>query len=147
MLKKCRLLLTCSIIGCILLISCATSEHNKKGVEAAMKHYDQLILLSDADSIALSYTPDGNLGDVAIGRDSIKKFLSSFKNIRVLTQSSATDSIKITKDTAIQYGKYYQSDLISGKDTVYVKGEFTAKWLWTKDKRWQIKEIHTKAIK
>ena len=135
------------MIGLILLISCATSEHNKKGVESAMKHYDQLILRSDADSIALSYTPDGNLGDIAIGSNSIRRFLSTFKNIRVLTQSSVTDSIKISKDTAIQNGKYYQSDLISGKDTVFVKGIFIAKWLWAKNKQWQIKEMHTKAIK
>ena len=59
---------------------------------------------TDADSISLLYTQDGNLGDIAIGRDSIRKFLSSFKNIRVLSQVSTTKSISITHDTAYRKG-------------------------------------------
>lgn len=143
-----NLLLFSIFMSCLpLLYSCTTSSHNEKGVESAMKHYDQLILKSDADSIALLYTPDGNLGDMAMGRDSIRNFLSRFKNIKVLTQASVTDSIKVIADTAIQNGKYDQSDIISGKDTVHVKGEFVAKWLWTKEKQWLIKEMHTKPLK
>jgi len=34
---------------------------------------------TDADSIAYMFTPDGELGNVAKGRDSIRHFLSSFK--------------------------------------------------------------------
>jgi len=36
-----------------------------------MKYYDYLILNSDADSISLLYAPNGNLKNIAIGRDSI----------------------------------------------------------------------------
>ncbi|MBS1921483.1 MAG: hypothetical protein JST17_14615 [Bacteroidetes bacterium] len=135
-----------SLFRLLLLFSCSAAiptNHNEKGVEAAMNHLNRLTLKTDADSIALLYTPDGNLGDVAIGRDSIRNFLARFKNIKVLSQKSTTDSINISGDTAIQKGKYYQSDLISGKDTVYVKGTFIAKWQWTNDKYWLIKEMHT----
>ena len=62
------------------------------GGETAMKYYDNLILKLDADSISMLYKPGGNLGDIAIGCDSIKKFLSSFKNVRVLSQSSIIKS-------------------------------------------------------
>ncbi len=118
--------------------------HNKAGVEAAMKYYDHLIRKLDADSISLLYTPDGKLGDIAIGRDSIRKFLSSFKNVSVLSQVSTTNSINILGDTATQKGNYTQTDVISGKDTVKVRGEYVAKWQWIRKEGWHIKQMVTK---
>ena len=96
----------------------------------------------DADSIALLYMPDGDLGDIAHGRDSIKKFLSSFKNLSVLSQSSTTDSIEIHGDSSLQKGTYHQVVLLSGKDTVKVKGKYIATWLWIQD-GWHIKHMVT----
>ena len=93
------------------------------------------------------YTPDGNLGDIAIGRDSIKKFLTTFKNVKVLSQTSTTNSINIIHDTAIQKGSYRQIDLIVEKDTVKVKGEYTTQWQWIKNEGWHIKHMATKPIK
>lgn len=126
------------------LLSCNTSRHSKFGVELAMKHYDRLLQKLDADSISLLYTPNGNLGNIAIGRDSIRKFLSSFKNIRVLSQISTTISIEIVHDTAIQKGNYAQTDIVSEKDTLKVKGEYTAKWEWLGKQGWHIKQMTTK---
>ena len=112
-----------------------------------MNYYDHLIKKTDADSIALLYTADGNLGDIVIGRDSIRRFLSSFKNVQVLSQKSTTQSIEIVKDTAIQKGTYVQTDVMPGKDTIVVKGEFTAHWLWLPADGWRIKKMETKPIK
>ncbi len=126
------------------LLSCNTSSHNKRGVELAMKYYDHLILKLDADSIALLYTPDGNLGNMATGRDSIRKFLSSFKNVKVLSQLSTTTSISIMHDTAIQKGNYSQADIVSGKDTIRVKGEYSTIWQWSGKQGWLIKKMTTK---
>ena len=128
----------------ILLFSCNAGKHSSKSVELAMQHYDHLILKLDADSIALLFTPDGNLGNIAMGRDSIRRFLASFKNVQVLSQSSNTASIKINKDTAIQKGSYQQTDVIAGKDTVKVKGTYTATWLWLSKEGWYIKQMTTK---
>lgn len=128
----------------IYLFSCNISKHSKSDVESAMKYYDHLILKLDADSIALLYTPDGNLGGIAVGRDSIKRFLASFRNIRVLSQASTTTSLKIIRDTAIQKGFYTQSDIV-GKDTIKVRGEYTATWEWL-TKGWHIKKMATKSI-
>lgn len=135
------------IIYFISLFSCNTTSHNKnkEGVENAMKYYDHLILKLDADSIAMLYTADGKLGDIATGRDSIKKFLSSFKNVAVLSQSSTTGSVKIIRDTAIQTGTYTQTDLVSGKDTVKVKGTYIARWQWMRKAGWHIKRMETKS--
>ncbi len=131
----------------VCLFSCTASKHSNAGVESAMKYYDHLILKLDADSIALLYTPDGNMGGVATGRDSIRKFLSSFKNVQVLSQASKTTSIKITRDTAIQNGTYTQSDVVSVKDTMNVKGTYVARWQWIKKEGWHIKEMTTKPTK
>ncbi len=130
--------------SCVLFSACSNSRYNEAGVKAAMQQYDRLILKLDADSIALLYTPDGNLGGIAIGRDSIRRFLSSFKNIKVLSQSSTTSSIQIIKDTAVQKGNYTQSDLV-GKDTMHVKGEYIATWQWMGKNGWHIKKMATKS--
>ena len=134
---------------CILLICfccCQRPEHSKKEIESAMKHYDSMILKLNVDSIAMVYTVDGNLGDIAIGRDSIKKFLSTFKNIKVLSQESRTTSVKIILDSAIQEGTYFQKDVISGKDTVTVKGLFKAIWKWDGISQWKLKHMSTKSL-
>lgn len=131
----------------VLIISCIGNGKDKLGVETAMKKYDNLILRMNADSISISFTPDGNLGNIAIGRDSIKKFLSSFKNIKVLSQSSITSTLDLAGDSAIHKGIYYQTVLVSEKDTVKVKGEFTANWQWIANDGWFIKRMITKPIK
>ena len=110
-----------------------------------MKYYDRLVMKLDADSIALLYTPDGRMGEMAEGRDSIRAFLSSFTNIKVLSQHSTSDSVKITADTAVQNGIYLQSDVISARDTVRLKGEYTATWQWLND-GWHIKKMETKPL-
>lgn len=134
-------------LNLVFVISCTDSRKNKPGVESAMKRYDRLILKTDADSISMLYTPDGNLGNIAISRDSIKKFLLSFKNVKVLSQSSKTSTIDILGDSAIQKGIYSQTALISEKDTIRVKGEYIANWQWTSDRGWLIKRMITKPIK
>ena len=118
--------------------------HSDKGVELAMKQYDHLIKKMDADSIALLYTSDGDLGSMAHGRDSIKKFLSSFKDIQVISQESVTRSVKINRDTALQEGVYYQTVLINKKDTMSVSGQYTATWYWISPGEWHIKKMMTK---
>lgn len=133
-------------LSVLLLFSCTHAGHRPSEIEAAMNYYDHLLLNSDADSISLLYTPDGNLGNIAMGRDSIKKFLSSFKNIKVLSQATVSDLISINNDTAFQHGTYHQSDLIAGKDTVNIKGEFFATWLWIEN-GWHIKKMSTQPIK
>ena len=138
-----KVILLVLIVGCIL--SCNT-VHNSAGVEKAMKNYDQLIQRMDAQSISMLFTPDGHLGDMASGRDSIRIFLSSFKNVQVLTQNSTSDSIKMLEDTAFQNGTYHQTDVINGKDTLHVQGTYSATWIWVKGNGWMLKKISTQSL-
>ncbi len=131
----------------ILLFACNASMHNKEGVQAAMNQYDHYIQTMDVDSIALLYTPDGDLGQMAHGRDSIRKFLDKFKSYKVLSQTSTTESINDMTDSTIQKGLYHQTVIAPVNDTVTVKGEYTATWVWLQKSGWHLKRMETKPIK
>jgi len=144
--KFCKEKILVSIIIALLCSSC-DKKFNSADVETAMKRYDRLVKKMDADSIALSYTKDGELGGIAKGRDSIRNFLATFRNVKVLSQVSQTSSIKITGDSALQKGNYIQVVVVDNKDTVTVKGEYTANWIWINKKELLIKKMDTKPIK
>ena len=138
---KCKTVLFVSVF--VLMIKTATAQHDKTGVEKRIKYYDHLIQNLDADSIALLYTPNGQLGEMARGRDSIKQFLSLFKNVQVLSQQSTSESINIIADTAFQKGFYTQKDVVNNKDTITVKGSYSARWEWIKNEGWHIQKMET----
>jgi len=112
-----------------------------------MKLYDHYIQTMDVDSIALLYTPEGDLGQMAHGRDSIRKFLNKFKNFKVLSQTSTTASITNMHDSTLQKGFYHQTVVIPVNDTVTVKGEYTATWVWLSKSGWHLKRMETKPMK
>jgi len=128
----------------MIFLSCNHS-HSRNEIELAMQKYDSLIQAMDADGISKMFTPDGKLGDVAQGRDSIKKFLSSFVNSKVLSQNSNTKSIELKNDSATQKGMYFQTAVIDEKDTLHLKGNYTINWKWLEE-GWKIKKIVTEPI-
>ncbi len=130
-----------------ILFSCNASRHNRKGVQSAMNQYDYYIKNMDVDSIALLFTSDGDLGKMAHGRDSIRKFLDKFKSFKVLSQTSSTESINVTHDSSVQKGIYHQTVIVPVNDTVTVKGEYTATWVWLSKIGWHLKRMETKSIK
>ncbi len=134
------------LLSILFLYACVSTQvqKNKAGIETAMKKYDELILKLDVDSIPLLFTKNGNLGNIAIGRDSIQRFLSSFKNIKVISQSSFSTSIVINGNFATQKGNYLQTDLMNQKDTINVKGDYETQWLWVKKRGWLINKMTTK---
>ena len=131
----------------IAVFSADAQDKTDAGVEQAMKRYNHLILGMNADSIARIYAPEGELGGIAKGRDSIRRFLEGFKNFRVLSQSSQTNSILIEKDSAIQKGSYRQTVILPSKDTVTVKGNFNACWIWQEGSGWLIRRMNTQPAK
>ncbi len=136
------------LIPAFLCINAVFSQsNNKSGVEQAMQKYDRLILGMNADSISLIYAPDGELGKMAKGRDSIRNFLNSFKKFRVLSQTSETNTIRIDGDTALQTGNYRQTVIIPSNDTVTVKGSFNALWIWVSRNGWLIQRMETQPVR
>ena len=137
------------ILGFIITLfsACRSKEHNAESVEQAMQKYNRYILKMDVDSIALLYTPDGELGKMARGRDSIRRFLENFKKYKVLSQVSKTNLINISRDTALQSGLYTQKVIVPVNDTVTVKGLFSTKWIWMDSTGWHIQRMETTPTK
>ena len=135
---------TLSLFILLLATACGRHPHDKQEVLTAMQQYDRLIQEMDADSIALLYAADGDLGGIARGRDSIRRFLSSFKNVKVWEASSSTDSLLMDHDSAILSGHYRQTGVIDGKDTFHVKGTYHANWIRVEGEGWRIKAMSTR---
>ncbi len=117
--------------------------HQKQEIESAMNQYDRYLVSMNTDSIASLFTPDGDLGGMAQGRDSIRRFLLRFKDYKVLSQKSSTETISISGDSATQKGMYWQITVVPPRDTVHVKGNFTASWKWLAHEGWKIKQMET----
>lgn len=147
MFRNIKFLCLIILISLASLLSCNASKHNEKGVQSAMNQYDHYIQKMEIDSLAMLFTPDGDLGNIAHGRDSIREFLSKFKNFKVLSQSSTTESINVTSDSSVQKGIYHQTTIIPVNDTVKVKGEYTATWVWLSKSGWHLKRMETVPIK
>src|SRR4051794_7232106 len=106
----------------IIALSCKKHQHTKAEIEQAMIHYDSLILKQDPIAVAQAFTPDGKLGDVATGRETIQKLLSQATDYKVIEQSSTTFGIQIRGDSAIQQGSYIQEGINAKNDTIKTNG-------------------------
>lgn len=137
-----------AVLAVTFLQSCGTKEqkvHEKKEIDAAMREYDRLLQTMDAEAIAAIYDEEGDLGDQAHGREAITKFLSEFQNIDVIMQASTTNTIDMLGDSAVQSGSYVQIDVVDKKDTVTVRGTYTALWRWDGEE-WKIKRMETQPL-
>jgi hypothetical protein len=132
--------------GLLFVFMAWLPPHKNQEIESAMNQYNRYILSMNTDSIASIFTPDGDLGDVAHGRDSIKRFLYRFKEFKVLSQTSATNMIAVSGDSATQQGMYWQTTIVPPNDTVHVKGNFTTQWIWLAGSGWKIKRIDTRPL-
>jgi hypothetical protein len=137
------------ILGLMMILhsACRSAGHGTDSVEQAMQAYNRYIQKMDVDSIAYLYAPDGELGKMARGRDSIRAFLESFRKYKVLSQVSKTILIKIGGDTALQSGSYIQKVIVPLNDTVTVSGLFTTKWIWMDSTGWHIQKMETQPVK
>ena len=55
-----------------------------------------------------------------------ESFYYTFKNVSVVSQSSTTNFLEINGDSSLQKDTYLQTVYLPGKDTIKVKGEYTA---------------------
>ena len=145
-----QLVLYFSVI--LFMLSSCHQQPSTPDLTQALATYDRLILKTDADSIALLYTPDGDLGTMAHGRDSIRKFLLHFKDFKVLGQHSTIDSQLVKLDTGFLFGHYYQKVIVPVRDSINVKhiydtvsvnGTFSSVWIRLPEYGWRIKSMET----
>jgi ketosteroid isomerase-like protein len=133
------------LFTCLLMAACAD---RKAEIEKAMKQYDRLTFRMAADSLANTYSIDGELGGkgmkTSIGRDSIRKFLKSFDpaSITLISNWTKASSIIFKGDTGVVEGTYEQKAKLAQGDTGTYIGTFTAKWIKV-DGRWLIRKMYT----
>jgi hypothetical protein len=130
----------------VLFFACTD---RKKEIENAMKVYDRNTFHMAADSLADTYTADGELGGKGmktyIGRDSIRKFLKSFNpaSITLISNGTKAKSIDFKGDTAVVEGTYEQKAKLNQNDTGIYVGTFTAKWMKGEQGKWLIRKMYT----
>lgn len=138
-----RLLITFLLIIILPLINGCQRNHNQQEIVSAMQEYDRLLVSMHTDSIAQLYSPDGELGEIAKGRDSISRFLKKFAEYRVISNHSVTTQIEMNGDNATQKGHYTQVTVLPTKDTARLSGQFTTNWIWLSTEGWRIKKMET----
>lgn len=134
------------ILICVLLIP-ACAKKSGQGVSSALSRYDSHLLNMQADSLAEMFTEDGTLGQIEgasiSGRESIRDYMKSFVEIKVLENSSKETSIEFSGDSAVQKGTYTQRAVVH-EDTLNVSGEFSAVWVLDKERGWILRRMLTK---
>jgi hypothetical protein len=93
----------------------------KETPESVIKKYERLVLEMKADSISQLFTNNAEVGHgnqkPIKGKDSIYAFLSSFKNVRVISNVDSISSVSIKNDSAVVDGNYKQSVILQETDT------------------------------
>ena len=144
-----------SILGLVFAIAlvinaCSSSrltiaESNAVDVvvlDSTLQHYADFVLRMQSDSIADLFLKDGevvNPGEEPMkGRETIRNFLKSFTEYKVLAESMHADSTHVSGTNATQIGHYYQKVTVPSGNTIEVSGRFRIEW--KKDQgRWLIR--------
>ncbi len=130
-----------------ILFSCSVRVQ-RRAVEAASKHYNDVLVTMNADSIAALFTPDGKLGNLARGRTAIAKELKKYDFVRMLSEKTSADTITFSgRNKAFLSGRYWQKDiLLKTGDTLSLTGLLYESWVHNNGK-WLIDSIDTRPLK
>lgn len=116
-------------------------------VLSALESYEDAMRRMAFTEVADLYEIDGeiahNRDSPIIGRVSILQLLKSFSNYKVLENSTKAEKTEIVGNLAHQIGRYAQSVLTPGNETLHVKGKFDAQWRRTCDGVWRLSHMYT----
>jgi ketosteroid isomerase-like protein len=124
----------------------AVAQRSEKAqVERALAAYNARVAAMAHDSVAATYTADGEMGEtgqpLTRGREAIRARLASFSGYRVLANRLVADSTRVKADTARQWGSYWQRVRRPAGDTVEARGTFAATWQRQGTGSWQIRRM------
>lgn len=124
-----------------------TDQSDQARVEAALRHYSELVLAMDHARIAALFEPEGeivNKGQAAVhGRAAIESFLSGFSGYHVLENNMRPASTVVRGNTAEQVGTYNQRVRTPDGEVLEVSGGFEAVWGRTSTGDWLIRRLGT----
>ncbi|HEY5227567.1 MAG TPA: nuclear transport factor 2 family protein [Opitutaceae bacterium] len=134
----------------LVLSACSTkvdTRADKAAVEAGLYRYSQLLLSMDSAGIAAMFAPDGevvNPSQPAVhGRDAIRKFIASFSDFHVISNTDTPTSTLIDGSTAEQIGVYEQSVKSPQGHLFKVSGRLEIEWVKAPSGEWQIMQLAT----
>lgn len=134
----------------IVLAACHSARPSRDAhaeVIAALARYSSLIQMMAHDSIAQTFTPDGESSDAdqppIRGQAAIRAHMMEFSEYKVLANRLEADTTRIAADTAWQAGTYWQRVRVPAGDTVEVGGRFSAIWLQTTAGQWRLRRLRT----
>ena len=117
-------------------------------IESAIATYARLVKAQDVEKIAASYTPDGEIlnpgMDAVRGPEAIRKFLGSFKEVKVEAAEMLPGAIEIGVNEATQWGTYTQRVRFPDRARpLAVAGRYVADWRRQPDGRWLLRRMLT----
>ena len=138
------------LILAMVLSACSTkpdTRADKAAVDAGLYRYSQLLLAMDSAGIAAMFAPEGevvNPSQPAVhGRDAIQKFIASFSDFHVISNTDTPTSTLIDGNTAEQIGVYEQSVRSPQGHLFKVSGRLEIEWVKTPSGEWQIMQLAT----
>lgn len=126
----------------------ASPPDARMDIETAIKSYARFLKAQDAEKVAGFYTSDGELlnpgMEVVQGPEAIRKFLASYKDVKVEAAEMLPGTIEIGVDAATQWGSYTQRVVLPGRSrAIEVSGRYVADWRRQKDGKWLIRHMLT----
>jgi uncharacterized protein (TIGR02246 family) len=120
---------------------------DKAAVDAGLQRYAQLLASMDASGIAALFSPDGEVVNPSQppirGRPAIQKFIESFADFHVLSNSDTVTSTLIDGNTAEQIGVYHQSVRSPQGHLFDVSGRLEIEWVKDASGSWLIQQLAT----
>ncbi len=127
--------------------SLAMQDDAPARIQAALSAYSARVLAMDADGIAATFTPDGELQnpgrDPIKGPDAIRTFLKSFTGVTVEENEIRGVFLQIVGAGALQTGTFRQKARLADGTVVDSKGTFEAEWERQADGSWLLARMTT----
>jgi ketosteroid isomerase-like protein len=120
----------------LFLILSAFFMDDKKVIAENFKKYETAIVNMDTEAIVNLYAKDGQFGTIT-GSEEIRKYLNSFKHIKVQKYTTTTTNIDVKGVIANHEGTFIQIGLVNG---VKKASHGLFRIIWTKEnEEWKIK--------
>jgi uncharacterized protein (TIGR02246 family) len=118
----------------------------RQALLAAMQRYTGFLKSVNSDSVAASFTADGELLEPGMaplhGRSAIRAFLSPFDGkVTVDTAESVTDTIEAYGPIAYLWGSYHQVARMGEAAPSAFDGRFVAQWRLEADGKWRMSRL------
>jgi len=132
------------------MVSCASSKAPTRTVDVdaevrqATQKYADLVAKMDNHGIAAMFTEDGALvngGKTIRGPKEIEKFLDTFKQYHVQSETMTVQTVSGKTNWAHVLGNYAQTVQLPDGSVVNATGGYAADWALGKDDVWRLRRM------